>query len=56
MLKYRELMERRRKRRARAMVEYSILGGVPRSEAEKIAKAYLEGWISYEESLEKKTN
>ncbi len=53
MLKYRELMEIRRKRRAKAMVEYSVLDGVPREEAEKIAKAYLEGRISYREALEK---
>ncbi len=47
-----EVIEARRKRRARAMVEYSVLDGVPREEAEKIAKAYLERRISYGEALE----
>ena len=51
MLTYEELMEKRRRRRARALVKYSIMDGVPRREAERIAKLYLQGKITYGTAL-----
>ncbi len=51
MLTYEELMEKRRKKRARALVKYSVMDGVPRKEAERIAKLYLQGKIDYRTAL-----
>ena len=51
MLTYEELMERRKKKRARAIVKYSVMDGVPRREAERIAKLYLQGKIDYRTAL-----